>query len=403
MRVGVYLAGLNPSYVGGLTTYAIGLLNGLIDNHRGCKIVIFVSDGARMVLADRIKNAPHVEWVALNEPPARLADRLALLPVLDALHERARNRRMRRVSERISAACDVVLFPLCFMATYRLEIPSIVSFHDLQHEAYPQFFDWRALRARRVNFGASFRHASMIQASSIAMKNEALRIYGDRLTPQRIAVIPEGVEYAVFSGRNDEDARRHYRLPEEFMFYPAQLWHHKNHLRLLEALDLLQSRDGVRIPLALSGGEYEAAPAVRGFIASHGLEGQVFVLGKVPFASLLSLYRQASYIVSASLHESNCLPVLEAAASGSPIIASNIAPNLESAKVFRMRLFDPFDVENIAATLADAWQQRHANQEAVEANRKSALGFDWTVVAGMYLDQALRLAGSTTAGPCRPS
>jgi len=67
---------------------------------------------------------------------------------------------MRRVSEQISAECDVVLFPLCFMATYRLDVPSIVSFHDLQHESFPQFFNWRSLRARRVRFGATFRHAS---------------------------------------------------------------------------------------------------------------------------------------------------------------------------------------------------------------------------------------------------
>jgi glycosyltransferase involved in cell wall biosynthesis len=391
MRIGVYLTGLNPSYVGGLTTYAVGLLNGLISNHRGCQVVAFVSDDARPFLADRIKAAPHACLVAINEPPRSLAERLTCLPGLDAFHTHIRNRRMRHVSEQISAECDVVLFPLCFMATYRLRVPSIVSFHDLQHEVYPQFFKWRSLRARRVLFDATFRHATLMQASSIAMKNEALRVYRDCLVPERVTVIPEGVDYNAFSGPCDEDARKMYGLPDEFMFYPAQLWHHKNHLRLLEAIDLVCAREKTKIPLVLSGAEFEAATAIRSFIADRGLGDRVFLLGKVPFPSLLSLYREASYVLSASLHESNCLPVLEAAASGTPMIVSDISANRESAQIFRLRLFDPLDAENMATTLSEAWRHRHANQESVHANRESARRLDWTAVAAMYLDQAERL------------
>ncbi len=394
MRIGVYLAGLNPSYVGGLTTYAVGLLNGLIGNHRGCQIVIFVNADARRVLSDRIQAAPHATYIAVDEPSRNLVERLTLLPGLDMLHEHVRNWRMGRVADQIAAECDVVLFPLCFMATYRLHVPSIVSFHDLQHEAFPQFFSWRALRFRRVLFDATFRHATLIQASSIAMMDDALRIYPDRLGPERVTVIPEGVEYAVFSKPGDEDARATYGLPNDFMFYPAQLWHHKNHLRLLEAIDLIRSREAVKIPLVLTGAEYDAAPAIRAFIAQRGLAEQVFILGKVPFQSLLSLYRHASYVVSASLHESSCLPVLEAAASGSPLIVSDIPPNREAAEIFRLRLFDPLDIESIAATLSQAWTDRNANQEAVNANREAARGRDWTVVASMYIDQAERLVHS---------
>jgi glycosyltransferase involved in cell wall biosynthesis len=391
MRVGVYLAGLNTAYVGGLTTYAIGLVNGLIENHRGCEIVTFISNDSRCFLENRIVVAPHAGLVSVNEPPRSVIERLTRLPGLDVFHAQVRNRWMRRVSDQISAACDVVLFPLCFMATYQLRVPSIVSFHDLQHEVYPEFFNWRSLRSRRVLFGATFRHATLMQASSIAMKNEALRIYRDRLEPQRVTVIPEGVDFSVFSGTVDSDARAMYGLPDEFMFYPAQLWHHKNHLRLLEALDLVWTREKTKISLVLTGAEFEAAAAIREFIANRALGDRVFLLGKVPFPSLLSLYRQASYVVSASLHESNCLPLLEAAASGTPIILSDIPPNRESAMIFRIRLFDPLDVVNIAATLSEAWSQRHTNQEAVIANREIARGLDWKVVANMYLDQAQHL------------
>jgi len=325
-------------------------------------------------------------------PAGRLVDRLSRLPGLDPLHVPIRNRRMSGVAELIAARCDAVLFPLSFMAMYRLRVPSIVSFHDLQHETYPQFFSWRVLRDRRIRFGATFRHATLLQASSNAMRDEALRIYGRWLAPERIAVIPEGVDYEAFCADPGVDCRREYGLPEEFLLYPAQLWHHKNHLRLLEALDRLRGSEGCNIPLVLTGAEFEAAPAIRRFISERHLDQQVFLLGKVPYAALRALYRQASYVLSASLHESSCLPVLEAAASGSPLIVSDIAPNRESARVFKLRLFDPLDVGSITATLSEAWKARHGNRQAAESNRDAARRFDWSVIADMYLEQAERLS-----------
>jgi glycosyltransferase involved in cell wall biosynthesis len=396
MRVGVYLAGLNPTYVGGLTTYALGLLNGLLTNERGHNIVTFVGDNARAFLAERMMTTPYARCVPISEPPMSAAERLTLLPILSVFHRHVRNRRMRGVADIISAECDVVLFPLCYMATYCLEVPSIVSFHDLQHEAHPNFFSWRALRARRVLFENTFRNASLLQASSIAMKNDALRVYRDFLVPERIAVIPEGVDYRVFSGPCDDDARKIYGLPDDFLFYPAQQWHHKNHLRLLKALDLLRRREGTQIPLVMTGAEFDASPAIRRLIADRGIADQVYMLGKVPFPSLLSLYRQASYLVSASLHESNCLPVLEAAASGSPMIVSDIPANRESAELFQIRIFDPLDVESIAAVLSEAWKQRDSNQDAIDANRVAARKLDWSTIAGMYLDHAERLSLTRT-------
>jgi glycosyltransferase involved in cell wall biosynthesis len=394
MRVGVYLVGLDPAYSGGMKTYAVGLINGLIRGSRACDVVVFVNDEARSEVESRI-DRNDVNFVSVSIQRGRVAERVSWLLGVEALHVAVRNRRTRRVADLIGRHCDVVLFPLSYLGAYRLPVPSIVSFHDLQHEKFPGFFTWRELRARRMLFGATFRYASLIQASSEAMKAEALRIYGDRLGAERIAVIPEGVDFAAFAAEPGVDPRKEYALPPEFLFYPAQIWHHKNHLRLLEALYLLRSRAGTRIPLVLTGAEYEAAPAVRRFIADRGLGDQVFLLGVVPYATLRGLYRQAAYILSASLHESSCLPVLEAAASGSPLLVADIPANRESARVFKLRLFDPLDVENIAAVLSEAWAGRRANDAISEENRDAARRFDWTAIANMYLEKAEQLLMSS--------
>lgn len=391
MRVGVYLGGLNPDFAGGLKTYVIGLVSGLIRNVHGHETVVFAGDEIRNELLERVGTSAKATFVSPPATPGSLIDRMTLLPGLDGFHVPMRERRMRKLSRLLEARCDVVLFPLCFMAAYRLRIPSIVSFHDLQHERFPEFFSWQHMRARRVRFGATFRHATLLQASSNAMKAEALEIYGDRVTESRVAVIPEGVDFEEFAAPPDPDWRRGYDIPDEFLLYPAQMWHHKNHLRLLQALEQLRVGAGVRIPLVLTGAEYQAAPAIRRFIAERGLTDQVFVLGRVPYPVLRGLYRQASYVLSASLHESNCLPALEAAASGSPLIVADIPPNRESAQIFRLRMFDPLDVGSIAATLSEAWGNRHRNQESVEANREAARNFDWSIIADTYLQRAEEL------------
>jgi glycosyltransferase involved in cell wall biosynthesis len=393
MRIGVYLMDFDPTYAGGLNTYAAGLVRGLTRCSRRHRVVVFAGTEAQAELERRIgSTSDGTFFVPVESPRGRLAEHLTLLPLLEHFHEAARNRRMRKVSALIAAHCDVVLFPMSFLCAYELTVPSIVSFHDLQHERYPEFFAWRVLRGRRVRFAATFRHATLIQASSAAMKEEALRVYGDRISAERIAVIPEGVDYALFSGEPPADARREYGLPEEFMFYPAQMWHHKNHLRLLQALDALRERNSVRIPLVLTGSEYEAARAVRQFIADRRLGEQVYLLGKVPHSALRSLYRQARYVLSASLYESSCLPVLEAAAAGSALIVSDIPPNRESSQVFSLRLFDPLDVESMCATLLEAWENRCRNREAVDANRDAARRFDWAAIAEMFVKHAERLA-----------
>lgn len=391
MRIGVYLVGLDPAYSGGMKTYAMGLINGLIRSPRRPNVVVFVNDEARAEVAGRI-DAAGATFVSVRLPSGRVAERLSWLLGVESVHAALRNGRTRHVAELVGRHCDVVLFPLSYMGAYRLPVPSIVSFHDLQHEKFPKFFNWRELRARRMLFGATFRHASLIQASSHAMKEEALRVYGDRLGPERIAVIPEGVDFAAFGAEPAVDPRKEYGLPAEFLLYPAQMWHHKNHLRLLQALDRIRGRAGTRIPLVLTGAEYEAAPGVRRFIADRGLGDQLFLLGVVPYATLRALYRQATYVLSASLHESSCLPVLEGAASGSPLIVADIPANRESASVFKLRLFDPVDVESIAAVLSEAWDSRRENGAVVDHNRAAARRLDWTAIADMFLEQAERLS-----------
>ncbi len=153
-----------------------------------------------------------------------------------------------------------------------------------------------------------------MQASSKQMYADFLKNLPS-LTPDKVVVIREGVNVAVYtqSSADDSITARH-GLPKDFLFYPAQLWQHKNHITILKAL-LHLKRQGIVIPLVLTGAKYSGAQPLFDFIDQNDLSGQVFHIGLVPYEDIIALHRVARFLITASLFESSSLPILEAAAA----------------------------------------------------------------------------------------
>src|SRR5262249_27835395 len=157
---------------------------------------------------------------------------------------------------------------------------------------------------------------------------------------------------ADFQGPSEIDLhiRTKYRLPENFLFYPAQLWPHKNHITVLRALNGLKANHGLEIPLVLTGATFSAADQIFGYVKANGMD-YVHYLGKVPFTDLASLYRSARFVITSVLYESSSLCILEAAAAGTPVIASRTPPNVEMSRVLDLNLFEPLDKEELMLLL----------------------------------------------------
>ena len=395
MRIGYYVGRMSSSYVGGSNTYLHGVLKGLLRLPGDHIVNLYLRPETRPAFDECAAiGGDRLHFKPLPGAPVRTVERALFLPILDALHRPVMEMLDAPVARAMSAECDIIYFPEVYLGVYGLRVPSVVSSHDLQQFHFPEFFSWPQRRARKVLFGATMHHGTVIQASSSFIKQDILRFYSDVRTPDDIVVIREGVDFDTFANAVAEPTlRERYRLPEEFLFYPAQLWPHKNHLRVLQASKRLRDERDLRIPLVLTGAKFGAADEMFAYIAEAGLGDQVFYLGKVPFADLLSLYRTATFVVTATLYESSSLTLLEACAAGTPVIASATDPNREAAAFFRLRLFDPWSVNDIARVLEKAWRERADNAETARANQEAARAFDWTRVAEQYLALFQRLAG----------
>src|SRR5262249_52203798 len=104
-------------------------------------------------------------------------------------------------------------------------------------------------------------------------------------------------------------------LQGDFVFYPANLWRHKNHQVLLQALRILNEK-GLAIHAVFTGSCEPNGSLLTELVAQYALADQVHHLGFVSVEELAYLYRKARFLVFPSLFEGFGMPLVEAMAAG---------------------------------------------------------------------------------------
>jgi glycosyltransferase involved in cell wall biosynthesis len=387
MRVGVNCIRISPSYRGGVHSFTFGLLDAFVKSRSTDGFVIFATK-RNVHMFRRYERAENFRIVLLDNNGVRIGRALFnLIPwwIRFRLPYRAFGKWLNaQDSACIADHADVHYVPHCPTPIFPFPaIPSLHSLHDLQHVQHPEFFTAREIAERNAAFGGAISEAPFVQASSRQMANEFADCF-PTLAPQSIVVIPEGVDIIEFMSPPPGDIRKRYGLPERFLLYPAQLWPHKNHVTLLKALAALGD-EGIRIPLILTGARYSGSTEVLDFIEKNRARLDVKYLGAVSRSDIVALYHSARFLVTSSLYESSSIPVLEAAAAGTPIIASAIPSHAEQAQHLQMELFPPTDSAALAELLRRAWNDDELIKSQMEHNRAAIQEFSWQNIGERYL------------------
>jgi glycosyltransferase involved in cell wall biosynthesis len=386
MRIGINAISLDPSFVGGLNTFTRGLLEGFANVAEEHDFRVYATTGNQQ-LFESLRCRENFELVTLDgRSISRRKNifRASLCSNSAKIVRSIGNRVFGEVRQLMDRDNDIVYTPSVVLQSFDNRKPTVLSMHDIQHVHYPEFFSWPRRLSRRITYGLSAKYANYFQASSEFIKADLLDQF-QCIAPEQISVIPEGVRIEDFATPVDTSALcGRYNLPEKFLFYPAQLWPHKNHITVLRVLKRIEEGKGPEIPLVLTGGEYSGASKIRKYIADERMP-YVHYLGRVPFDDLVGLYQRASFLIMPSLHESNSLPILEAAAAGTPIIASRIPPNQELAGILCLNLFDPLDLEGLEDILLRLWEDKTRAVEQAKHNSKHISCYSWEKSARQYL------------------
>jgi len=386
MRVGINCLDVDPSFVGGVTKYALGLLEVLASAGNGCRFRTFVTEGNQH-LFEPFRNRDRFEVVVISDRLFSLRSkvcRVASLSFNSGLYKFTSDLAFDKIREVMDAESDVLYTPTPVLRCFNSRKPTVLSMHDIQHVHHPEFFSWPRRVSRSITYGLSARHASFFQASSDYIKEDLLSHFR-WLSPEQVEVIPSGalIERFATPAAGSSFSER-YSLPERFLLFPAQLWPHKNHLTVLKALKQVETGHGVKIPLVLTGEKYSAAPQIFKFIADQSM-GYVRYVGKVPFQDMVALYQKAAFMITATLHESSSLPILEAAAAGTPIIGSRIPPIEELGRVLQLNLFEPLDVDGLARLILALWNDEKTASSQAAHNRKHIGLYSWENTARKYI------------------
>jgi glycosyltransferase involved in cell wall biosynthesis len=252
----------------------------------------------------------------------------------------------------ISMGCDVVYFltpgnlPLILQ-----KLNYINTAWDFCHRETPEFPEVRNFNIFSIRdkiFQTTFGAALFTLTDSNKSTEMASQFYG--VDPSRFVAMPFGVSPLLEGGRpiTEEAILEKYSLKKGYLFYPAQFWAHKNHIRILQALIILRTKYGWTPDLILSGKDYGNLAHVHEFIKENDLAAQVRVLGFVPHVDLMGLYKNSIAVVMPTYFGLTNLPPLEAWSLGVPLIYS--AQFFEQAKDAAL-LIDPDDANELSAAI----------------------------------------------------
>lgn len=267
-----------------------------------------------------------------------------------------------------SLACDLWLFPAQDYLSYAMPGPAIGTIHDLMHRherAFPEVSALGLYHRRERHYRNMCASASAILVDSQIGKQHVRDAYD--LASERIHVLPY-VAPAYINGigvPTGFDER--YRLPTQYLFYPAQLWRHKNHVRLVEALALARHRLPA-LSLVFAGSEKNNGAAIHETAKRLGLSDSVIFLGYVPDADMAELYRRSVGLVMPTFFGPTNLPPLEAMATGTPMALSDIYAMREQSRDAAI-YFDPSSVDSIVEAIVSLVSDDALRQHLITAGQ----------------------------------
>ena len=259
---------------------------------------------------------------------------------------------------------------------------AVLTVHDLTTLVHPEWHVQATadLHAAKDRFAA--RAASRLIAVSRATRDDVVRHLG--VPAERISVVHLGCDARYRPRSPDETAAvlgRHGLRHGGYILSLGTLEPRKNHVRLIEAYAALAEtpaadRGALPPPLVIAGGRGWQYEPILDAPRRCGVERRVRFLGRVDEEDLPALVAGAGLFVYPSLYEGFGLPVLEALASGVPVVASD-STSLPEVLGDAGLLCDPRDTADIARRMAAVLADRALAARLREAGPRRAAQFTW--------------------------
>lgn len=268
---------------------------------------------------------------------------------------------------------DLMHFP--FQEFAAIPIPFIYCPWDLQHlhlmDLWPNPMDrWRDSRYR---LGCQL--STHITTGSQWVKQDLIDKY--QIAEEKITSIPIAPpqQYSVLTDTELAEIKQKFQLPEQFMFYPATTYQHKNHARLIDVMKKLKQQ-GSQLILICCGVETIDADPVKDEIKQQSLDDQFRFLGRLTDQEVHAIYQQATFCLYPSRFEGAGFPVLESFSNNCPLVTSKVDPIPEYAGDAAI-YFDPDNSDSIVEAIQQMMQSSDKRNQLIDMGKKQLEQFSW--------------------------
>jgi glycosyltransferase involved in cell wall biosynthesis len=336
----------------------------------------------RNLLRQLARQDPATEYLLIcNEPDCGIASQLG--PNFRAVPDKAAGYSVR---EQFSVPLDLRREQADLFHAPHYVLPpltpcrAVVTIHDCIHLRFPQYLPSRLGYAyARASLWAATHRAARVITVSEASKRDILRYF--RVPESRIDVIYNAIDDRYWQEPAAEDmerVRERYQLTAPFVLYAGNIKPHKNLERLIDSFHLLRHErpDLKDVQMLIIGDEISKYATLRRAVHRHKLHKHVRFFGFVPDQTLAALYRLADAFVFPSLYEGFGLPPLEAMASGTPVITSNVS-SLPEVVGDAALMIDPYEPQAIAEAMYRVLTQPELRASLRTRGLARAREFSW--------------------------
>ena len=343
MRIGIYISGINEKS-GGAYTFEQGILESLLKLKNKKDLYVFSK------FDNEIPQDTQIKFIKLEKPSVPSPLKRLTRKLLGRMIQ-TKNLNEKYYISTLDKAVKINKIDILWYATQYFEpvdIPYIFTVWDLNHRIHPYFpeVSVNKMWLRREEACRNIiPRATYILTGTETGKQEIIKYCN--ILEKRIKVLPFPAPNKHHLGSKKYDLKKDFGIQNDYLIYPSAFHPHKNHIRILEALLVLDKKYGLNYSAVFVGTDCGNKSYLKQKCQEFNLESKVKFFKFIPRDQLIYLYQHAFALVYASYFGPDNIPPLEAFSFKCPVIASRVS-GAEEQLGNKAILVDPNRAEDFA-------------------------------------------------------
>lgn len=404
IKIGIDISNLSSNFYGGIDTYCNGLIKGFSKGYKNCEFQIYLN---KEYFENRKKNFLKKKNFKFIVTDISIYKKFLLkiynriLPNVTFLISKKKyyfdyilkNFIYNEFKYIVEKNSDILISPNVLLKSYDLKIPTLLNMQDIQQVHFPHFFNNEENNRREMQYYNSAFFASHMIASGYFIKKDFLKKFP--FLKEKTSIILEGVDVRKFSKKITNKKAEMFFLKNKvkknsFLFLPAQLWLHKNHITILKGMKLLKNIYKNNIKLVMCGQKYEYTNFLFEFIKKNNLTNVIY-LNTLEEEMVKWCFQNSFATICPALYESSSLVNLESISAKTIIFSSDIPTNIEKKKFFKVNIFKKKNPRNFAKIVNNLIKNPIIRTNQIKYNSKRINHFSWKITSKKYYLKCLEM------------